>query len=152
MIQEIKNSCTKISPNNGNDSNKDYLCDSGFRSSVQINQSSTCIDIETILKELDVDSNGQESKQSSDKHHIKGFKSSMLIYFEAAEKIYNSITEETKSVELHQGQFATLNVLTENVYDNKSTPWPVNTILIAGNSMINGIDEKRLKEKFKCES
>ena len=50
VIQEIKNSCTKISPNNGNENNKDYLCDSGFRSSVQINQSSTCIDIETILK------------------------------------------------------------------------------------------------------
>ena len=39
VIQEIKNSCTKISPNNGNENNKDYLCDSDFRSSVQINQS-----------------------------------------------------------------------------------------------------------------
>ena len=72
VIQELKNSCTKISPNNGNDNNKDYLCDSGFRSSVQINQSSTCIDIETILKELDVEyNNEQESKQSNDKQHIK---------------------------------------------------------------------------------
>ena len=37
VIQELKNSCTKISPNNGNDNNKDYLCDSRFQSSVQIN-------------------------------------------------------------------------------------------------------------------
>ena len=37
VIQELKNSCTKISPNNSNDNNKDYLCDSGFRSSVLIN-------------------------------------------------------------------------------------------------------------------
>ena len=72
VIQELKNCCTMISPNNGNDNNKDYLCDSGFRSSVQINQSSTCIDIETILKELDVEyNNEQESKQSNDKQHIK---------------------------------------------------------------------------------
>ena len=35
----------------------------------------------------------------------------------------------------------------ENVYDNEPTPWPVNTILIAGESMINGIDEKRLSNK-----
>ena len=35
----------------------------------------------------------------------------------------------------------------ENVYDNESTPWPVNTILIAGDSMINEIDEKRLSKK-----
>ena len=45
MIQEIKNSCRKISPNNRNDNNKYYLCDSEFRSSVQIEQSSTNIDI-----------------------------------------------------------------------------------------------------------
>ena len=37
--------------------------------------------------------------------------------------------------------------MTENVYDNESTPWPVNTVLIAGNSIINGIDEKRLSKK-----
>ena len=30
MIQENKNSCTKISPKNSNDSNKDYLCGSEF--------------------------------------------------------------------------------------------------------------------------
>ena len=36
--------------------------------------------------------------------------------------------------------------MTENVYDNESTPWPVNTILIA-NSMANKIDEKRLPKK-----
>ena len=71
MIQELQNSCTKTSPNNGNDNNKDYLCDSRFRSSVQINQSSTCIHIKTILKELDVEyNNEQESTQSNDKHHI----------------------------------------------------------------------------------
>ena len=148
MIQELKNSCTKISANNSNDNNKDYLCDSGFRSSVQINQSSTCIDIETILKELDVEyKNEQESKQSNDKHHInKGFKNSTLICFDAAEKICNSISEETKTVEIHQSQFTTPNATTENVYDD-STPWPVNTILIAGDSIINGIDEKRLSKK-----
>ena len=37
VMQELKNSCTKISPNNSNGNNKDYLCDSGFRSSVLIN-------------------------------------------------------------------------------------------------------------------
>ena len=37
--------------------------------------------------------------------------------------------------------------MTENVYDNESAPWPVNTILTAGDSMINGIDEKRLSKK-----
>ena len=37
VIQKLKNSCTKISPNNSNDNNKDCLCDSGFRSSVLIN-------------------------------------------------------------------------------------------------------------------
>ena len=40
MIPETKNFYTRISPNNGNDS-KDYLCDSEYRSSVQIEQSST---------------------------------------------------------------------------------------------------------------
>ena len=132
MIQELKNSCTKISPNNGNGNNKDYLCDSGFQASVQINQSSTCIDIETILKELDVEyKNEQESNQSNDKHHRnKGFKSSTLICFDAAEKICHSIAEETKTVEIHQVQFATPNAMTENIYDNESTPWPINTILL----------------------
>ena len=37
--------------------------------------------------------------------------------------------------------------MTENVYDNKSTPSSVNTILIAGDSMINGIEEKSLSKK-----
>ena len=37
--------------------------------------------------------------------------------------------------------------MTENVYENESTPWPLNTILIAGDSIINGIDEKRLSKK-----
>ena len=37
--------------------------------------------------------------------------------------------------------------MTENVYDNKSTPWPVYTILITGDSVINRIDEKRLSKK-----
>ena len=37
--------------------------------------------------------------------------------------------------------------MTENVYDNESTPWLVNTISIAGDSIINGIDEKRLSKK-----
>ena len=37
--------------------------------------------------------------------------------------------------------------MTEIVYDNESTPCPANTILIAGNSMISGIDEKRLSKK-----
>ena len=61
------------------------------------------MDIETILKELSVEYNKeQESKQSNNKHHVKeGFKSSTLICFDAAEKIYNSISEETKTVEIH---------------------------------------------------
>ena len=37
--------------------------------------------------------------------------------------------------------------MTESVYDNESTLWPVNTILIAGDSMTNGTDEKRLSKK-----
>ena len=132
MIQEIKNSCSKTSPNKGNDNNKDYLCDSEFRSSVQIEQSSTCIDIEVIWKESDVEyDNEQESKQSINKS--SSFKSSTLIYSDAATKIHNSISKETKTVEIHQGQFATPNAMREN--DNESAPWPVNTILIAGDSM-----------------
>ena len=39
MTQEIKNSCAKISPKNGNDDNKDSLCESEFQSPVQIEQS-----------------------------------------------------------------------------------------------------------------
>ena len=132
MIQEIKNSCSKTSPNKGNDNNKDYLCDSEFRSSVQIEQSSTCIDIEVIWKESDVEyDNEQESKQSINKS--SSFKSSTLIYSDAATKIHNSISKETKTVDIHQGQFATPNAMREN--DNESAPWPVNTILIAGDSM-----------------
>ena len=134
MIQEIKNSCSKTSPNKGNDNNKDYLCDSEFRSSVQIEQSSTCIDIEVIWKESDVEyDNEQESKQSINKS--SSFKSSTLIYSDAATKIHNSISKETKTVEIHQGQFPTPNAMRENIYDNESAPWPVNTILIAGDSM-----------------
>ena len=132
MIQEIKNSCSKTSPNKGNDNNKDYLCDSEFRSSVQIEQSSTCIDIEVIWKESNVEyDNEQESKQSINKS--SSFKSSTLIYSDAATKIHNSISKETKTVDIHQGQFATPNAMREN--DNESAPWPVNTILIAGDSM-----------------
>ena len=37
--------------------------------------------------------------------------------------------------------------MTKNVYGNESISSPVNTILIAGDSMINGIDEKRLSMK-----
>ena len=37
--------------------------------------------------------------------------------------------------------------MAENVYDNELTPWPVNTILIADDSIINGIDKKRLSKK-----
>ena len=71
----------------------------------------------------------------------------MLINFDEAEKIYKSISEETKTVEVHQSQFTTPNAMTENVYDNQLTPWPINTILIASDSMIHGIDEKRLAKK-----
>ena len=106
--------------NDGNGNNKDNLYDSGFRSSVQIEQSWTCVDIETILKELDVEyNNEQESKQSNNKHHVKkGFKSSTLISFDAATKIYNLMSQETKTVEVHQRQFATANAMTENIYEN----------------------------------
>ena len=50
MMQEIKNSCARISPKNDNDDNKDYLWDSEFQSSVQTEQSSPCIDIKAISK------------------------------------------------------------------------------------------------------
>ena len=60
------------------------------------------------------------------------------------------MSDETKTAEVHQGQFATPNATTENVYDDESTPWSVNTILIAGDSMMNGIDEKRLSAFSMC--
>ena len=36
-----------------------------------------------------------------------------------------------------------------NVYNVDAHPWPKNTILIAGDSMINGINEKRISTNFK---
>ena len=36
-----------------------------------------------------------------------------------------------------------------NVYNFDAHPWPKNTILIAGDSMINGINEKRISTNFK---
>ena len=56
MIQQMKNSYTKISPNNGNDNSKDYLQRNNkdnleFQSSLQNEHSSACIGIEAILKE-----------------------------------------------------------------------------------------------------
>ena len=63
MIPESKNFYTRISPNNGSDNNKDYLCDSEFRSSVQIEQSSTWIDIEEILKELYVEYDNEQGSK-----------------------------------------------------------------------------------------
>ena len=75
------------------------------------------MDIEPILKELDVwYDNEQESKQSNNKHHIKeGFKSSTLICFDAARKSYNAISEETRTVEVHQvHQVATSNAMRSN--------------------------------------
>ena len=62
IIEEIKNSSTKISPNNGHGNNKGYSSDPEFRSSIQIEQSSTCINIEAILKELDVEHDRNVSK------------------------------------------------------------------------------------------
>ena len=62
IIEEIKNSSTKISPNNGHDNNKGHSSDPEFRSSIQIEQSSTCINIEAILKELDVEHDRNVSK------------------------------------------------------------------------------------------
>ena len=76
----------------------------------------------------------------------------MMICFNAATKSYNSISEETKTVEVHQGEFATSNVMTGNIYDNESTLWPINTILNCGDSVINGIDKKAFKEKYNCEN
>ena len=38
-------------------------------------------------------------------------------------------------------------MLWQKIFDNESTSWPINTILLAGDSIINGIDEKRLSEK-----
>ena len=77
-------------------------------------------------------------------------KRSTLICFDAATKIYNSISEETKTIEVHQGQFATPNAMTYLML------WhDVNTILSAANSMINGTgnwQKDALKAKFKCES
>ena len=36
-----------------------------------------------------------------------------------------------------------------NIYNFDAHPWPKNTILIAGDSMINGINEKRISTNFK---
>ena len=36
-----------------------------------------------------------------------------------------------------------------NLYNVDVHPWPKNTILIAGDSMINGINEKRISANFK---
>ena len=36
-----------------------------------------------------------------------------------------------------------------NVYNVDAHPWPKNTVLIAGDSMINGINEKRISTNFK---
>ena len=35
------------------------------------------------------------------------------------------------------------------IYDFDAHPWPKNTILIAENSMINGINEKRISTNFR---
>ena len=35
------------------------------------------------------------------------------------------------------------------IYNSDAHPWPKNTILIAGGSMINGINEKRISTNFK---
>ena len=53
------------------------------------------MDIEAILKELDVEhGNAQESNQSKHKCHIKqDFKSSTLVCSHVATKIYDSISE-----------------------------------------------------------
>ena len=40
-------------------------------------------------------------------------------------------------------------MLVNNVYNFDAHPWPKNTILIAGDSMINGINEKRISTNFK---
>ena len=37
----------------------------------------------------------------------------------------------------------------KNIYNFDAHPWPKNTILIAGDSMINGINEKRISTNFK---
>ena len=47
----------------------------------------------------------------------------------------------------HHSQFAEPNALITNVYDKDLTPWPLNTILITGNSMINGIDKRGSRKK-----
>ena len=38
--------------------------------------------------------------------------------------------------------------MSETVYGNESNLWPVDTIFIAGNSMINGTHKKRLSKKY----
>ena len=48
---------------------------------------------------------------------------------------------------MRQGQSATHNAMTENVYGNKSHLWFVNTILIAENSIVHETDKKRLSKK-----
>ena len=54
--QKKKNSCSKVFPNNSNDNNKDYLYYSEFDHQIK----SICIDIDSILKELDVEYNNEQ--------------------------------------------------------------------------------------------
>ena len=45
--------------------------------------------------------------------------------------------------------FPNHHISVNNVFNFDAHPWPKNTILIAGDSMINGINEKRISTNFK---
>ena len=45
--------------------------------------------------------------------------------------------------------FLNHHISVNNVFNFDAHPWPKNTILIAGDSMINGINEKRISTNFK---
>ena len=53
------------------------------------------------------------------------------------------------SMEICLRHLKDISCLLGNAYNFDAHPWPQNTILIAGDSMINGINEKRISTNYK---
>ena len=50
------------------------------------------------------------------------------------------------NLKVNDANFPNPHLSVNNVYNSDANPWPKNTILIAGDSMINGINEKRISK------
>ena len=61
-----------------------------------------------------------------------------------------SNTTEEEKINVPDNSTRTPLMSVNNVYNFDAHPWPNNTILIAGDCMINGINEKRISTNFKC--